>query len=79
MMWFIPRTSTLFSGGMLKQSGEIDFEARNRSCNLFLEIQQINNISFRPKILFFQSQNKDSNIELRQENESEVTFDKITD
>ena len=64
MMWFIPRTSTLFNGVMLKQSGEIDIGAGNRSCNLSLDIQQNNNLSFETEILFLQSQNKDSTIEL---------------
>ena len=58
-MLFIPSTLTLSNGVMLNQSGEIDFGAGNRSRNLFLEIQQNNNISFKPEILFFQSQNKD--------------------
>ena len=52
-MSFIPRSSTLFNGVMLKQSGEIDFGAGNRSCNLFLEILQNNSFSFMPETLSF--------------------------
>ena len=77
-MLFIPSTLTLSNGVMLNQSGEIDFGAGNRSRILFLEIQQNNNISFKPEILFFQSQNKDSNIKQRHEYQSQSKFDKAT-